>query len=112
MRMRGTLLCLRMSLAISKVFLSVMPFLSAVSELSWIVGPSAIGSEKGIPSSKRSAPALASATTSGTVFSTRGKPAVTNRERALCLLRFSLSDSVILDLINGINLLLGDQVHD
>jgi hypothetical protein len=46
---------------ISSVLFSVMPALSARSEEAWIAGPSAIGSEKGMPSSTTSAPATGSA---------------------------------------------------
>ena len=42
----------------------------------WITGPSAIGSENGTPSSIRSAPPRSSASTSGTVASGVGSPAV------------------------------------
>src|SRR5579863_10338507 len=42
-----------------------------------MTGPSATGSEKGIPSSMRSAPARSKATTSSSVFSSEGSPAMT-----------------------------------
>jgi hypothetical protein len=51
---------------------------SARSLDSWITGPSAIGSEKGTPSSIRSAPARTSACITGTVAATPGSPAVMN----------------------------------
>ena len=41
----------------------VVPRSRARSEASWMVGPSIIGSEKGIPTSMASAPAPASAST-------------------------------------------------
>ena len=43
---------------------------------SWITGPSAIGSEKGTPSSIMSAPPASIASKMGTVSSLRGNPAV------------------------------------
>ena len=43
-----------------------------------MVGPSAIGSENGTPSSMTSAPASASACITGTVASSEGSPAVMN----------------------------------
>lgn len=45
--------------------------------VSWIVGPSAMGSENGTPSSMTSAPPSCIASITGTVSSTRGYPAVT-----------------------------------
>src|SRR5215471_6040681 len=58
---------------------SFMPTLcaSARSEARWITGPSAIGSEKGTPSSIKSAPASTSACSRGTVTVGEGSPAVT-----------------------------------
>ena len=50
---------------------------SARSEERWITGPSAIGSEKGMPSSITSAPPSASAFMIGTVRRGLGSPAVT-----------------------------------
>jgi hypothetical protein len=52
-----------------------MPFASARSEAFWITGPSAIGSEKGTPSSITSAPAAAIASITSTVASGNGSPA-------------------------------------
>ena len=46
------------------------------SQAAWITGPSAMGSEKGTPSSSRSAPASTRACISGTVTSGCGSPAV------------------------------------
>jgi len=43
-----------------RLFLSTTPFLSAAAELSCMTGPSASGSEKGIPISMKSAPACSS----------------------------------------------------
>src|SRR5580765_3108304 len=48
-----------------------------------MVGPSAIGSENGTPSSMMSAPASTSACISGTVVLGSGSPAVMNRISAL-----------------------------
>src|SRR5690606_37947849 len=55
----------------------------ARSELRWITGPSAIGSENGTPSSMQSAPAATSACITGTVASSEGSPAVMKGIRAL-----------------------------
>jgi hypothetical protein len=60
---------------------------------SWIVGPSAIGSEKGIPSSIISAPPCSRASSAGTVSSRAGKPAVkyaTNAGLSIVNLRYLL----------------------
>ena len=45
----------------ASVFFSVWPPLSALRPAAWIAGPSAIGSENGMPSSMMSAPAPGSA---------------------------------------------------
>ena len=45
----------------ASVFTSVWPALSARRPAAWIAGPSAIGSENGMPSSMTSLPALGSA---------------------------------------------------
>ena len=50
------------------------PLASARSEAFWITGPSAIGSEKGTPSSMMSAPASAMASITSTVASGSGSP--------------------------------------
>lgn len=50
--------------------------------VSWIAGPSAMGSENGTPSSMMSAPPSCMANMIGTVSSTRGYPAVTKVTRA------------------------------
>ncbi len=49
----------------------------ARSQAAWITGPSAMGSEKGTPSSMRSAPAATMRCMRGTVKSGSGSPAVT-----------------------------------
>ena len=51
----------RNSRASCSVLTSVCPPLSARSPAAWMAGPSAIGSENGMPSSMTSAPALGSA---------------------------------------------------
>ena len=63
------------------------PFRQARSEALWMVGPSAIGSEKGTPSSMMSAPARTSACSSGTVSAGSGSPAVMNGDQRLSPLR-------------------------
>jgi hypothetical protein len=54
----------------------LMPCASARSEARWMVGPSAIGSENGTPSSMMSAPPSTSACISGSVSAAPGSPAV------------------------------------
>ena len=54
----------------------MVPALSALIFASCITGPSAVGSENGMPSSIRSAPALAAALTSFFVVSRFGSPQV------------------------------------
>ena len=61
----------------------VMPFASARSLERWITGPSAIGSENGTPSSRRSAPASTKRCMSGTVQPGSGSPAVMKGTSAL-----------------------------
>ena len=51
----------RNSAAMASVFFSVCPPFSARRPAAWIAGPSAIGSENGMPSSMMSAPAFGSA---------------------------------------------------
>ncbi len=58
-----------------------MPFFSAISLLFWMTGPSAMGSEKGIPISIISAPALDRALIIPAVESSVGCPAVKYIER-------------------------------
>ena len=53
-----------------------MPRASAFSPAFWITGPSAMGSEKGTPSSITSEPAATIACISSGVMSANGKPAV------------------------------------
>ena len=64
---------------------------SARSLERWITGPSAIGSEKGTPSSITSAPAFASACITGTASFGSGSPAVTKGIRAFlpCFFNFA-----------------------
>ena len=61
---------------ISRIASSVVPFRSARIEARWMVGPSAVGSEKGTPISMISAPACWTATRSSPVASRLGSPAV------------------------------------
>lgn len=60
----------------------VTPPDSALTSASCITGPSAIGSENGMPSSTRSAPSSAMATTSSSVVPRSGSPTVTNGMKA------------------------------
>src|SRR5882724_3358269 len=68
---------------------SPTPCLSARSLERWMVGPSAIGSEKGTPSSMMSAPAPGSACMIGTVIAGLGSPAVTKGISAFFLCAWS-----------------------
>ena len=72
----------------------------ARSELRWITGPSAIGSENGTPSSITSAPACTSACITGTVASSDGSPAVMKGTSALRPEALSRENfSLILDIV-------------
>src|SRR5690606_29194526 len=88
------------------------PRARARSELAWMTGPSAIGSENGTPSSITSAPAATSACMTGTVASSEGSPAVMNGTSALRPVarsfakRFSIRPMSDLDPFAG-----GDGVH-
>ena len=68
----------------SKMSSVVTPEDSALTSAPWMTGPSAMGSENGIPSSIRSAPASAMALTRPSVVSMSGSPQVTNGMNALC----------------------------
>ena len=60
----------------SKILSVVTPPVSALRFAPWITGPSAVGSEKGIPSSIRSAPFAAISITAFFVVSRSGSPQV------------------------------------
>ena len=60
----------------ASVFASVMPALSARSPAAWIDGPSAIGSENGMPISIRSAPAPGKPASSAAKVAASGSPQV------------------------------------
>src|SRR6185437_2761319 len=70
--------CVRNSATIASTSRSDTPLRSARSDERWITGPSAIGSEKGTPSSITSAPPAASACMNSTVRAGSGSPAVMN----------------------------------
>src|SRR5512146_3528223 len=81
-----------------------MPSASARCELAWMIGPSAIGSENGTPSSITSAPDSASAARISTVRAASGYPAVTYgtsarlpAARSCVNCRETASDEVITD---------------
>ena len=65
----------------SKVLARVAPAFRARSELAWIDGPSAIGSENGIPNSMMSAPAAARPPRISMEVAGSGSPAVTKATR-------------------------------
>ena len=79
---------LRISFTMVKILSVVTPPDSARRLAPWITGPSAVGSEKGIPSSIISAPASAMANTSCLVTSSEGSPQVINGINALITGRF------------------------
>src|SRR5262245_19050341 len=69
---------------------SEVPCFNARSLERWMVGPSAIGSEKGTPSSMMSAPPETSASMMGTVAAGLGSPAVTKGISAFLFCAWSL----------------------
>ena len=73
----------RNSRANSKILSVVTPPLSARSLAAWITGPSAVGSEKGMPSSIRSAPPFTAARTQAAVVARSGSPQVMKATNAL-----------------------------
>src|SRR5574338_260533 len=80
----------------------LMPLARARSEARWMVGPSAMGSEKGTPSSMMSAPPATRARIRGRVNSGSGSPAVMKGIRALRPLAARLAKVVwILDMGNS-----------
>src|SRR5215216_7461840 len=94
-------------------FRSETPCLSARSLERWMMGPSAIGSENGTPSSITSAPPATSACMSGTVACGDGSPAVMNGISALRPPRRSESKvEAIRDIYSKLHArLLGDGMH-
>ncbi len=60
----------------ASVFAKVMPALSARNPAAWIEGPSAIGSENGMPTSMRSAPAAGNPASKRAKVSASGSPQV------------------------------------
>ena len=86
----GILTSLRSSATRSNILSVVTPPLSARRFAPCITGPSAVGSEKGIPSSIRSAPFSAAARTIFAVVSRSGSPQVMNGMNALPFLKADL----------------------
>ena len=76
MNVSGMVTSLRSSATISKILSVVVPASNALALAAWITGPSAVGSEKGIPSSIRSAPARTASFTIFAVVSRSGSPHV------------------------------------
>ena len=74
----GIVTFLRSFLTRSNTLSVVTPPASALIFAPWMTGPSAVGSENGIPSSIRSAPASTIAYTTSSVTSSDGSPHVTN----------------------------------
>ena len=72
----GISVSLRTSLIMSKILSVVVPAARARWSASWMTGPSAMGSLKGIPSSTNVAPASSMARISFFVVSRSGSPAV------------------------------------
>ena len=78
MKTIGTFTSCRSSFTNAKILSVVMPPRNALKFAPWITGPSAVGSENGIPSSIRSAPFSTAARTTFAVVSRSGSPQVTN----------------------------------
>ena len=83
------------SLTRSKTLSVVTPAASAFTLAPWITGPSAVGSENGIPSSIRSAPFATASLTIFAVVSKFGSPQVINGINAL-----PFSNALLILLIN------------
>ena len=79
----GTFTSLRRSSTMSKILSVVTPPVRARKFAAWITGPSAVGSENGMPSSIRSAPFFSIALTISFVVSRSGSPQVINGINAL-----------------------------
>src|SRR4030042_2646715 len=62
----------------SRVFLTFIPLFIALISAFWIVGPSAIGSENGIPNSRISAPESTAVFTIARLVSKSGSPITKN----------------------------------
>ena len=82
MKTIGIFTSFRSFFTISKILSVVVPAESARTFALWITGPSAVGSENGIPSSIRSAPPSAIARTAFAVVSRSGSPQVINATNA------------------------------
>src|SRR5699024_55613 len=104
MKTSGISVCFRIDCTISKILSVVTPPDRARTFAAWITGPSAVGSEKGIPSSIRSAPASSMAYTSFSVTSKDGSPQVMKGMNAFSL----LNASAILLLIDILPSVAGD----
>ena len=83
MKASGVSTRVRMRRAVSSILSVVAPPRSARTFAAWMTGPSAVGSEKGMPSSMRSAPASAIAQASSSVTARLGSPQVMNGIKAL-----------------------------
>ncbi len=78
---------------------SVDPLASARSDARWITGPSASGSENGIPTSRTSAPFFASETRISAVRARSGSPAVTKATSPGCFVpRMRLNAAAMRDI--------------
>src|ERR1700722_10530417 len=88
--------CLRICAAMSSTVESLVPAFSARSLPRWITGPSAMGSEKGTPSSIRSAPPRSRAATIPGVAAGDGSPPTMYAMRAGRFSARSLSKSVLI----------------
>src|ERR1035437_799501 len=87
--MIGTVEELRTVRTVSRMPVRVVPAARARSEESWMVGPSAMGSENGTPSSMISAPAPSRRWIISSVVARSGSPAVIKVTRAFVLFFFS-----------------------
>ena len=118
MKVRGMVTSLRSSSTIAKILSVVEPPLRALSLAAWITGPSAVGSEKGIPSSIRSAPALTASLTTSLVVSRSGSPQVMKGmnalpfSNALAVLLIDVFSSVSCDSRTVLVASAGDRYYD
>src|SRR5690349_21362068 len=86
----------------ASVFFMVWPAFSARCEEAWIAGPSAMGSEKGMPSSMMSAPAPGRPLSTAREVSWSGSPAVMNATRPARPSRFSSANFLSIRVVTSI----------
>src|SRR5699024_10327068 len=102
MNTRGTVTSRRRSCTRANTWSVVTPPRRARRLASWITGPSAVGSEKGMPSSIRSAPLAAIARTVAAVVSRSGSPQVRKGMKAFPWAKAAWILSYILEVLPSI----------